>query len=157
VGDLLAAVKIRAALSEVMALVRDTNAYLDKRAPWKRIKEDRADTGTALYAVLRVIDNLKILLAPFLPFSAQRLHEYLGYEGQLFGEQQIVAYKESTRDHAALIYDSGRAQGCWEPSRLAPGQTLREPQPLFKKLGVDTAGENAIIEAERARLGQSQS
>jgi methionyl-tRNA synthetase len=153
IGDLLATVKLRAALSETMALVRDTNAYLDKRAPWKRIKEDRADTATALYTVLRVIDNLKILLAPFLPFSSQRLHEYLGYEGQLFGDQQIVTYKESTRDHAALIYDGGKAQGCWAPSQLPAGQALREPGPLFKKLGKDDAEEKAIIEAERARLG----
>ncbi|HVO41018.1 MAG TPA: class I tRNA ligase family protein, partial [Aggregatilineales bacterium] len=154
VGGLLAAVKIRAALNEAMALVRDTNAYLDKRAPWKRIKADRADTGTALYTVLRVIDNLKILLAPFVPFSAQRLHGYLGYDGQLFGHQSIVTYRESTRDHDGLVYDASTALGHWEPSRLAPGQALRTPEPLFKKLGKDTAEENAIIAAERARLGQ---
>src|SRR5439155_3076417 len=86
IGDLLAAVKLRGALQEAMALVRDTNAYLDRRAPWKRIKEDRADAGTAIYVTLRVIDNLKILLSPFLPFTDQRLHGYLGYVGYLFGD-----------------------------------------------------------------------
>ena len=49
--------KLRTALQETMALVRETNAYLDKRAPWKRIKEDRQDAATAVYTVLRVIDN----------------------------------------------------------------------------------------------------
>ncbi len=153
IGDLLAAVKLRTALQETMALVRDTNAYLDRRAPWKRIKEDRQDAGTAVYTVLRVIDNLKILLAPFLPFTAQRLHEYLGYDGQLFGDQVIQTYNESTRDHAALTYDSGKATGQWAPSQLSAGQALREPQPLFKKLGKDAAEEAAIVASERARLG----
>jgi len=153
VGDLLAAVKLRGALQEAMALVRDTNAYLDRRAPWKRIKEDRADAGTAIYVTLRVIDNLKILLAPFLPFTAERLHGYLGYDGQLFGEQVIQTYHEATRDHSALTYDASKATGHWEPSQLTPGQALRPAEPLFKKLGATPADEAAIVESERARLG----
>jgi methionyl-tRNA synthetase len=154
IGDLLAAVKLRGALQEAMALVRDANAYLDRRAPWKRIKEDKQDAGTAVYTILRVIDNLKILLSPFLPFTAQQLHGYLGYDGQIFGDPVIATYKEATRDHAALTSDNSKATGKWEPSKLPAGQTLREPAPLFKKLGKDTAEEAAIIEAERARLGQ---
>lgn len=154
VGDLLGAVKLRAALGEAMALVRDANAYLDKRAPWKVIKESRESAATAVYTILQVIDNLKVLLAPFLPFSAQRLHEYLGYEGRLFGVQKIVTYQESTRAHNALIYDPTGAIGRWEPSKLPVGQALREPVPLFKKLGATPAEEQAIIEMERAKLGQ---
>ena len=153
VGDLLAAVKLRTALQETMALVRDTNAYLDRRAPWKRIKADRQDAATAVYTVLRVIDNLKVLLAPFLPFTAERLHQYLGYDGQLFGDQEIQTYHESTRDHDGLTYNAEKATGRWEPSHLQPGQALREPAPLFKKLGNTPAEEAAIVESERARLG----
>jgi hypothetical protein len=35
---------------------------------------------------VRVVDNLKTILVPTLcvPHTAQRLHEYLGYEGQPF-------------------------------------------------------------------------
>ncbi|MEP7287641.1 MAG: methionine--tRNA ligase [Chloroflexota bacterium] len=153
VGDLLAAVKLRNALQETMALVRDTNAYLDRRAPWKRLKEDRDDAGTAVYSVLRVIDNLKILLAPFLPFTANQLHGYLGYNGPLFGEQIIDTYHESERDHDGLTYDGSKATGRWEPSQLPAGQALRESAPLFKKLGTTAAEEVAIVESERARLG----
>jgi methionyl-tRNA synthetase len=155
VGDLLGAVRLRAALGEAMALVRDANAYLDRRAPWKRIKEDRTDAGTAVYTVLRVIDNLKVLLAPFLPFTAERLHKYLGYDGQLFGDQVIQTFSEASGDHEALTYDGTAASGRWAPSALPSGQILREPALLFKKLGNTPAEEAAIIEAERARLGTS--
>lgn len=153
VGGLLEAVKLRAALGEAMALVREANGYLDRRAPWKRIKENRADAATAVYTVLRVIDNLKLLLAPFLPFTAERLHHYLGYDRPLYGEQIIRTYQEATRAHGALIYDGSKATGRWQPSQLPPGQALREPAPLFKKLGATPADEAAIIESERARLG----
>src|SRR5690606_13876440 len=74
VGDLLARVRLRDALQAAMDIVRDTNAYLNEREPWKRIKDDPADAARSVYATLRVIDNLKILLAPFLPFSAQEVH-----------------------------------------------------------------------------------
>jgi methionyl-tRNA synthetase len=150
VGDLVEAVKLKEALGAAMSLVRDTNAYLDKRAPWKTIKDNPADAARSVYAVLRVIDSLKILLAPWVPFSAQKLHEYLGYDGYLFGEQKIVTYAEATRDHKALVYDGSRAIGTWAPSQLPPGQKLREPSPLFTKL------EPEIIEAERGMLGQAR-
>jgi methionyl-tRNA synthetase len=156
IGDLLAAVKLRSALQETMALVRETNAYLDRRAPWKRIKEDKTDAGTAVYTVLRVIDNLKILLSPFLPFTAEKLHRYLGYDGQLFGDQKIESFAEAGRAHNALTLDASKATGQWESSQLKPGQALRESAPLFKKLGATAAEEQAIVEAERARLGAPQ-
>jgi methionyl-tRNA synthetase len=147
IGDLLTRVKLRDALQEAMGLVREANAYLTQNEPWKAIKTDSAAAARSVYTVLRVIDNLKILLSPFLPFSAQKLHEYLGYDGQLFGELKIVEYQESERAHKALIYDGANAIGKWEKSSLQPGQKLREPQPLFVKL------EPEIVERERSYLG----
>src|SRR5690606_30051235 len=89
VGDLLEAVKLRDALAEAMALAREVNAYLD-HAPWfKVVKQDKQAAATTIYTALRCIDNLKTLLAPFVPFSSQRVHEFLGYDGTLFGEQKI--------------------------------------------------------------------
>jgi methionyl-tRNA synthetase len=147
VGALLGAVKLRAALSEAMVLARAVNAYLD-RAPWFGvIKEDRQAAATTVYTALRAIDNLKVLLAPFLPFTAEKLHHMLGYEGQLFGDQRIETYHERERSHQALIYDPGPATGRWEQSHLPAGQRLHKPEPLFKKL------DKGLIEAERARLG----
>jgi methionyl-tRNA synthetase len=137
---------LKAALEETLRLTRATNVYLDGKAPWKVIKDDPAAAGTAIYVALRVIDNLKILFAPFLPHTCQKLHEYLGYEGQLFGRQYTQTFDESKRQHVALCYDNSQATGRWQPSQLAPGQALREPAPLFKKL------EPEVAEQEIARL-----
>jgi len=148
IGDLLNAVKLRDALTETMALAREVNGYLD-RAPWfKVVKEDRQAAATTIYTALRCIDSLKTLFAPFLPFTSQQVHEFLGYDGALFGEQAIRTYQESERAHQALTYDPAGASGRWEPGTLAVGQALREPQPLFRKL------EPSLVDEERARLGQ---
>ncbi len=147
VGELLAEVKLRRALGEAMALAREVNVYLDG-APWFGvIEQDRQAAATTVYTALQAITHLKTLLAPFLPFTAQQLHQMLGFEGQLFGELRIETYAEQTRSHEALIYDASQAIGRWEPSRLPVDQRLREPVALFKKL------DESVIEEEIARLG----
>jgi methionyl-tRNA synthetase len=148
VGDHLAGVKLRAALGEAMRLAREVNGYLD-RAPWFNvIKQDKTAAATTVYTAIKAIDSLKILLSPFLPFSAERLHQLLGYDQPIFGEQQIVSLQEEERSHEVLVYDPSSASGRWEPSQLEPGRRLTEPSPLYKKL------EDSIVEEERSRLGK---
>ena len=148
VGALIEEVKIRAALQETLGLAREVNGYLD-RAPWFGvIEEDRQSAATTVYTALRAIDSLKILFAPFLPFSSEQLHESLGYDEPIFGEQNIVTYEESERPHEALIYDGTSATGQWTPSNLEAGHRFRKPEPMYRKL------DESVIDEERERLGQ---
>jgi methionyl-tRNA synthetase len=147
VGDYFAQVKLRAALNEALALAREVNAYLDQ-APWfSVIKEDRETAATTVYTALRAIDSLKVLLAPFLPFSAEELNKMLGYDKPLFGKIRIETFQEEQRSHEALLYDGSSGHGRWEPSQLQPGQALENPRPLFPKL------DEEVIEEERSKLG----
>jgi methionyl-tRNA synthetase len=147
VGALLERVHLREALAEALALARAVNGYLD-RAPWFGvIKQDKAAAATTVYTALRAIDSLKILLSPFLPFTSERLHQMLGYAQPLFGEQRVQSYQERQRSHEALIYDGSPGTGAWRPSALPPGQILRQPAPLYRKL------EDSVAAEEQARLG----
>ena len=148
VGGLIEAVKLRAALQEAMELAREVNGYLD-RAPWFGvIKQDRQAAATTVYTALRAIDSLKVLLAPFLPFSCESLHQTLGYEQPLFGQQRIKRFDEDSRSHEALVYDASQASGHWAPSVLEPGRAFSKPKPLYRKL------DESVAEEERSRLGQ---
>jgi len=148
VSVLLGAVKIRAALREAMKIAQSVNVYLD-RAPWFRvIKEDKQAAATTVFTAMWAIDSLKILLAPYLPFTSERLHTLLGYETQLFGDLVIDTVQESTRSHAVLRYQPEKGTGTWTTSTLKPGQLFLKPQPLYKKL------DESIVEEERARLGE---
>ncbi len=151
VGQELDSVNLRAALGEAMRLASEVNKYLDTTAPWLAIKTDRAAAGRAVYVALRAIDSLKILFAPFVPFSSERLHTFFGYSTPLFGEQRIDSVTDDLGEHTVLRYDGSKATGRWEPSQLEAGRVLMQPQPLFKKL------EPKIIEEERARMGQPRS
>ncbi len=134
VGDLYDQVKLKAALQEARRLSQRTNQYLHDVAPWSTIKTDPQQAATSVYVALQVIDWLKILWAPILPHSSQQLHEFLGYDGQLFGHQYTQTIKDSRGEHRVLRYDNSQAIGRWEPGTLAPGQALRQPAPLFVKL-----------------------
>jgi methionyl-tRNA synthetase len=96
--------------------------------------------------ILRAVDSLKTILAPILPHTAQRLHEYLGYDGQLFGTQHVVEYHEETRSHRALTYDHSGAVGTWTRSQLPPARPCASRRPSSKKL------DESVIEEEYARL-----
>jgi methionyl-tRNA synthetase len=145
----LEAVRLRAALQEALRLAGEVNKYLDTVAPWQEIKNDRAAAAKSIYTALRAIDSLKILLAPFLPFTCERLHLFLGYSDPLFGEQYTEDQQDTLGRHTVLRYRPVPAGVRWAPSQLPPGQALRQPVPLFKKL------EESIVAEERARLGQT--
>ncbi len=147
VGRELEAVHLRAALQEALRLASIVNQYLDQTAPWTTIKSYRAEAAKSIYTALRAIDSLKVLFAPFLPFSSERLHQFLGYPEPLFGEQYTESVTDSLGSHRVLKY-RGRQGLKWKPSELEPGRKLNEPGPLFKKL------EDKIVEEERARLGK---
>jgi methionyl-tRNA synthetase len=123
---------------------------LNLKEPWKQIKSDPAAAATSIFVALRVIDSLKTLFAPFLPFTCQRLHNDLGYDGDLFGRLYTEELSETERRHLALRYDSAGATGGWAPSQLSPGQSLRAPTALFLKL------EPAIADAEIQRMAGGQ-
>jgi methionyl-tRNA synthetase len=148
VGHELEAVRLRAALNEAMRLAAEVNKYLDTTAPWFTIKTDKQKAGRAVYVAMKAIDSLSKLFAPFVPFSSEKLHTYLGYDDQLFGEQYTKEIPDVLGSHTALLYDPSKARGTWTPSDLQPGAHFNQPSPLFKKL------EEKIVEEERQNLGK---
>jgi methionyl-tRNA synthetase len=137
----LQAVRLREALAEALALARAANVYLERASWYGVITTDRATAGRTVFTALRAIDSLKTLFAPFLPFSAERLHGFLGYDQPLFGRSLIETYREGDWEHAALTYDPSDASGRWAPSNLEAGRALRPSAPLFRKLEPEVAEE----------------
>jgi methionyl-tRNA synthetase len=106
----------REAMRSAMSLAQETNRYLDEKSPWKTIEQDRQASATALYVAMSVLSGLKTALYPFLPFSSQRLHQLLGFDGD--------------------VEDGG-----WQLHFPSPGRELPSPTPLFVKLDEKLAEE----------------
>jgi methionyl-tRNA synthetase len=142
----LEAVHLRSAIEEAMKLAKEGNIYLSNNEPWKTIKTNPEEAALTIFTALRVIDSLKTIFAPFLPFTSEKLHSYFGYENPLFGGQYTEDVSDSLGTHKVLRYRGIKGLQ-WKPSELNPGTKLNQPGPLFKKL------EEKVIEEERARLG----
>ena len=123
-GENIGDCRFRSALSSAMTLAQSANRYLDQKAPWKSVRSDPQNAATTLWVSLSVINCLKTALYPFLPFSSEKLHRMLGFEGS--------------------VQDAGWR---WEPDSLKPGQDLPVPEPLFAKL------DEAVVEEETQRIG----
>jgi methionyl-tRNA synthetase len=148
VGAQIQRVRFKAAINEAMRLSSLANQYVADQEPWALVKTDRERAATVLYVALRCVDSLKTLLAPFLPFTSQVVHELLGYDGYLAGPLEIRnVTEEDGSTHNVLTGDYASWVGSWSPSELPAGQALREPVPLFRKLPLET------VDQELARLG----
>jgi len=148
VGAQIDAARFKAALGEAMRLASLVNAYVNDQAPWEAIKSDRDRAGTVLYVCLRCVDSLKTLMTPFLPFTSQRVHELLGYDGLIAGPLELRDETEEDGSvHTVLTGDYASWVGRWQPSALPPGQRLREPVPLYRKL------DPSVVEEELRRMG----
>jgi methionyl-tRNA synthetase len=150
VGGFLESARFKSGIQEVMRLAGLGNQYVAEQAPWAALESDRERAATILYVALRAVDSLKVLFTPYLPFSSQRLHELLGYEGVLAGPLDFRDVDEGEgQRHVVLTGEYKRWAGRWEPSALPPGQSLREPRPLFAKLDAEkvVADELARMEA----------
>ncbi len=66
------------ALETIFELVRFGNKYYDSQEPWKTRTNAPEQCAKTLYNCTWLIGNLAVLLAPFLPFSSQRILGWLG-------------------------------------------------------------------------------
>jgi methionyl-tRNA synthetase len=108
-GEQIGQCHFRAGLEAGMSAARDANRYVEDSAPWKLVKEDRERCATVLYTAICAISGINVALSPYLPFTCQTLHGYLGNEGPL-------------------------AAVGWRYAPPEPGQALADAQPLFRKL-----------------------
>ena len=148
VAQLYDACKFRAVVQENLRLSTLVNTYLEETKPWTAAKTDMTATARSLYTSIQAINALKLFWAPILPYTSQRLHDLLGYEGTLFGDQVVETYTEATRSHIGLTYKNGLERNIWQRTDIPIGHQLPKPQPLFKKL------DPSIVADELARLGQ---
>ncbi len=94
--------RFREALSFIMDFARLGNKYLADTEPWKTIKKDKDRTGTILNVALNITASLRIVSAPFLPFTADKLAKML----------QIDALKWAAAGNPTLLqggHDLGKA------------------------------------------------
>ena len=153
VANRIEKVELKAALAEAMRLATEVNKYLDVHAPWFEIKTDRNEAARSLYTAIQAIDWLKIMFAPFLPDTSERLHQILAHDVRLFGTPFTQEVSDTLGSHVVLGLDNANSlategSDLWTAVEMDEGNPFNQPAALFKKL------DHSIVEEERSRLGK---
>ncbi len=135
VGKLIEEFRLKHALEAITELARKGNQYLNIRAPWEKIRTDPNDAATIMYVAVNAVAALAILLAPFIPSTAEKLWRMLGFK------------------------DSVHEQPWMAPTQLIikPGHRIGKPEPLFRKLPPDFLNKiNEILETARKKVQEKR-
>jgi methionyl-tRNA synthetase len=103
------------ALASIWEIVNACNKYVDETGPWSLAKEekDRPRLATVLYHALESLRLIALLLAAFMPSTAEKMWSQLGME-ENFWEQYL------------------KENGKW--GGLKPGRRVAKPSPLFPRI-----------------------
>ena len=146
VGSLIERHRQKQALAEAMRVVSEVNRYLSDQAPWK-LKDDQPRMGTVLHVAAQAISDCRTLLAPFLPFSAQVVHETFGGTGVVSPMPQIreVDDLDGGPGYPVLMGDYSTIAR-WQSVPVVAGTPVAQPSPIFTKL------DPSVVDDELERL-----
>ena len=102
-----------------------------------------------LNTAAQAVADANTLLAPFLPFAAQKVHETLGRTGVFAPQPRIdeVTDLDDESRHYPIITGDYTATPRFESVPLLPGTPVGKPTPVFTKLDDDIVEQ----EIERAK------
>lgn len=127
VGEFFENFRLREALSSIVELARNGNQYMSTREPWHLIKKDEKKAATTLYVSVQLVYAIAVLLAPFMPRTAEKILNQLGLENT------IVA-------------------GMWENigvHLIHAGHKIGNPEPLFRKVSASEIQKMRISKPHR--------
>jgi methionyl-tRNA synthetase len=153
VGELLRTHRQKQAVGEAMRVVGEANKYLSDQAPWKLKNEDPERMKTVLHVAAQAISDCRTMLSPFLPHSAQAVHEAFGGTGTVSPLPEIreVDDLDGGPGYPTLQgdYRLDATVARWQPAKIVPGTPVPPPVPVFRKL------DTAVVEEELARLEEA--
>jgi len=148
-GEALGKAHFKSAITKIMHVVGEANAYIAEQEPWKLAKDDtqRERLATVLWTALQVVSDCNAMLTPFLPHTAQKVHETLGRTGVWAAEPRVeevvddadynlvgVGLPEKGQTYLTITGDYTQQQAVWKRVEVTPGTELSKPQPLIAKL-----------------------
>jgi methionyl-tRNA synthetase len=148
VGGLIRGQHQKAALAAVMRLVGEANAYVTLTEPFKlKAPEDEPRLRTVLWVLAQAVSDLNLMIAPFLPHSANAVDAVMGGAGNIAPMPQIETVDDldiEGRSYPIIVGDYSNAPR-WERHAVEPGVVVAKPKPVFQKL------DPSIVEEELTR------
>ena len=143
-GDALSHSRFKQGITKIMHVVGEANAYIAEQEPWKLAKDEsqRERLATVLWTALQVVSDCNTMLTPFLPHTAQAVHETLGRDGVWAALPEVVevtddqpvepvgaGLPEKGRSYPVIMGNYRDQQAVWKRIDVVPGPALSKPRP----------------------------
>ena len=119
VGGFILGNEIDKGLKNILNFSSRFNQYFQKKEPWKNPEQ----SGATLFISINAVRSLSILLAPFIPFSVEKVWKQMSLEGSI--------YEQGWKTVGSIL--------------LKPGHRLGDIEPIFKKVDTDKIKEQENI------------
>jgi len=95
--------RLDALIEEIMKIIRNVNAVLEKAAPWKLVKTDPNEAGRVLYFAAEQLRFCSVWLSPIMPSKTKTVLEILDAVGSGSGPGRRVLVGKKLKSHEALF------------------------------------------------------
>ena len=119
IGESIKNFKLRKALRDIVNFGKEGNVYLNNKAPWHLIKQDKDAAGQVFNICAQAVYAFGILLSPFIPGTSEKIFSYL-----------------NVPNSNNLAWDS------IHENAIREGLKIKKPEPLFQKLEINDLKES---------------
>ena len=110
--DAINAFDLKKALEQVAEFADFANRFVEETKPWVLFKEEKSEElKKSMYDLLEMIRQIALLLRPFMPVSAEKILDWLGYDLKSFKYDEAIQW-----------------------GGLKEGQVLGKAEPLFMRV-----------------------
>ena len=99
IDELLEKVELRKALHQIFILAKRANKLFQDKEPWKKIKEDKDEVFYLLYLLVALLQDLALMLYPFIPSLATKILDNLNLTNSLNAGWKNVGNWEKLKSH----------------------------------------------------------
>jgi methionyl-tRNA synthetase len=115
ISDFLEQFEIKKAIREIIDFAREGNIYLNDKAPWHLIKDNKDAAGHVFNLCIQCTYALAVLLAPYIPNTSEKILHYLNVEKNIDEIEWWSVHSEA----------------------IPEGKQIKRAKPLFEKLDIE--------------------
>jgi len=119
VSESLENFRLRKALRDIVSFGKEGNVYLNDKAPWHLIRQDKKAAGHVFNICAQAVYALAILLSPFIPDTSEKVLSYIATS-----ELKNISW-ESINENS-----------------IKSGTKISKPDPIFQKLEIEKIKSN---------------
>jgi len=132
-ADRLETFKLQEASRYAISLAHLGNRYFNDKEPWKTIKTEPQQASNTMYVAVQIVKQLAVIMAPFTPFTSEKLWQLLNLEGSVHEKNWNQTEQE-----------------------VPPGHKINKPKLLFNKIEENEEELQEKVEKVRTELKKTK-